>query len=300
MLLEHLVAEFEFHCKARELSRNTIINYMRQISYLQKFVKDEHNVVMLEDVKPMHIKQFLVMKQQAGAKPAYINDLLKAFKCMFRYAWEEGYTETLITEKIKNVKQPKVLIRSFSKKEIRDMIAYYNRNNYLDMRNRVILMMFFDTGIRLNELTSLQLEQVKDGYLLIHGKGNKERVVPKSPLLAKWLFKYFAMRTSYFEYKSVPDYVFLSKTGKRMNAEATNALIRKASVAVGVDPSVRASPHTCRHTFAHMQLQNGLDLYSLSRLMGHENIAITQRYLDGIRNDEVLIAAKKTGVLANL
>ena len=69
---------------------------------------------------------------------------------------------------------------------------------------------------------------------------------------------------------------------------------------VGVSPDVRVSPHTCRHTFAHLQLRNGLDLYSLSRLMGHENIAITQRYLDGIRDDEVLEKARATGVLAHL
>ena len=69
---------------------------------------------------------------------------------------------------------------------------------------------------------------------------------------------------------------------------------------MGVDCNVRVSPHTCRHTFAHLQLKNGLDLYSLSRLMGHENIAITQRYLEGVQDKEVLRAAQKSGVLANL
>ena len=76
--------------------------------------------------------------------------------------------------------------------------------------------------------------------------------------------------------------------------------MKKAAKEVGVNPNVRVSPHTCRHTFAHLQLRNGLDLYSLSRLMGHENVAITQRYLEGIKDDQVLKAAQKTGVLQNL
>lgn len=77
-------------------------------------------------------------------------------------------------------------------------------------------------------------------------------------------------------------------------------MLKEAAEAVGVRKDIRVSPHTCRHTFAHLQLKNGLDLYSLSRLMGHENISITQRYLDGIRDDEVLTAARQTGVLAHL
>jgi len=77
-------------------------------------------------------------------------------------------------------------------------------------------------------------------------------------------------------------------------------MLKEAAEAVGVLKDIRVSPHTCRHTFAHLQLKNGLYLYSLSRLMGHENISITQRCLDGIQDDEVLTAAKHTGVLAHL
>ena len=85
-----------------------------------------------------------------------------------------------------------------------------------------------------------------------------------------------------------------------MTQEAITKFMKRAAQDIGVNCNVRVSPHTCRHTFAHLQLKNGLDLYSLSRLMGHENVAITQRYLEGIRDDQVLKAAQKTGVLQNL
>lgn len=112
--------------------------------------------------------------------------------------------------------------------------------------------------------------------------------------------KYLAIRESYFAYKATADNVLLSRNGLELNPEAVHRMVLMAKKAAGASPGVRISPHICRHTFAHLQLQNGLDLYSLRRLMGHENISITQRYLEGIRNEEVLVAAKKTGVLANL
>jgi integrase/recombinase XerD len=140
--------------------------------------------------------------QKKGRKPQYINDLLKAFKCFFKYLQEEEYTTTLLTEKIKNVKQPKVIIQTFSNEEVKRMIAYYSGNDFLGIRNRTIMCMLFDTGIRLNELLTLTDEQIHSDYLLIHGKGDKERVVPKSPYLSKWLFKYKNIKSSYFEYKA--------------------------------------------------------------------------------------------------
>lgn len=300
MKLTNLLHEFEFHCEARELSQKTITNYRRQCQYLLNFLHDVHSIDELEDVQPKHIKEFIVIMSRKGRKPAYLNDLLKAFKCMFRYAHEEGYTDTLITEKVRNVKEPKVLIHSFSPKEVKKMCSYFDGHDYISVRNRVIIMMLFDTGIRLNELITMKIDQIKEGYILIYGKGNKERIVPKSPLLSKWLIKYFAIRESYFLYRSIPNNVFLSKNGRQLTPEAVSVFMKVAGKEVGIDKSVRVSPHTCRHTFAHLQLKNGLDLYSLSRLLGHESISITQRYLDGIKNDEVLLSAKNTGVLANL
>ena len=152
------------------------------------------------------------------------------------------------------------------------------------------------TGIRVSELIDLKLSQVKDEYILIHGKGDKERVVPKSPLLNKWMFKYLNTRENFFAYRRVPENVFLSRNGRPMTTEAIHRVIKIAGKAVGVSRDIRVSPHTCRQ----MQLKNGLDLYSLSRLMGHSNISITQRYLEGLRDFEVLNACKATGILMNL
>ena len=240
------------------------------------------------------------MLQERGAKPQYINDQLKAFKVLFRYLYEEGYTDSILTERIKNVKQPKTIIKTFTEQEVKKLTEYYSGHTFMEVRNRLMLMTFFDTGIRVSELIDLKLSQVKDEYILIHGKGDKERVVPKSPLLNKWMFKYLNTRENFFAYRRVPENVFLSRNGRPMTTEAIHRVIKIAGKAVGVSRDIRVSPHTCRHTFAQMQLKNGLDLYSLSRLMGHSSISITQRYLEGLRDFEVLNACKATGILMNL
>ena len=294
------ITEFGFDCKVRKLSPKTISNYTKQLWYFQRFVKAEFNIEKVERVKPVHIKLFLSNMDDKGRKPRYINDLLKVLKTFFNYLVKEGQMNVSPASQIKNMKMPKTRIITFTEDEIRKLLNYFSGKSYLDTRNRAMLALFFDTGMRLNEVITLQWEQVRDEYILVHGKGAKERVVPVSPYLGKALLQFRLVRESYFEYKLPEKYIFVSLTGKKLTAEAITKVMKKAADAVNVNPLVRVSPHTCRHTFAHLQLKNGADLYTLSRLMGHESVAITQRYLEGIKDDEVLRKAQKSGVLANL
>ena len=136
---------------------------------------------------------------------------------------------------------------------------------------------------------------------MINGKGKKERQVGKSPYLAKILLKYERMKTYYFEYKNVKsENYFLSRTGKQLTNTAVEGIVKLACDAADVSVDIRCSPHTCRHYYAQAQLKNGIDLYSLSRVLGHENIKITQRYLEGIKDNEVLERSIKTSPLMNL
>lgn len=300
MKMEELVKEFILDCKIKNYAPRTIRTYELQLAYFVKFLKESQGVENLEDLKPIHIKQFVGMLQEKKSKPSYINNLLKVAKVLCRYAYEEGYTEELVTKKVKNVKEPKVLIHTFSDDEIVRMIQYYDGTDYLSVRNRLMLMLMFDTGLRISEIINMKPEQISQGYFTIHGKGRKERVVPQNAIVGKWMMKYDRVREVFFEFKEAEEYYFLSKNGKRLTPEAVNKFMKKAGKAVGVNPLVRVSPHTCRHTFAHQELKNGLDLYSLCRLLGHESVSITQRYLEAIRDDQILTSARKTGVLQNL
>lgn len=300
MYLKDAMNEYAFDCRIRKLSPRTLDNYTKQLRYFEEYLLENYGIDHIEEVKRAHIKHFMGMMDAKNRKPQYINDLLKVIKTFFRYAQKEEYIQVNPAESIKNVKQPKVKIITFSELEIRRMLGHYHGRDYLSVRNRTLLALFFDTGMRLNEVITLCADQIRDEYILVHGKGNKERLVPVSPYLAKALMQFQAVRHGYFDDRIHEKYLFLSYRGYKMTQESVTKVLKEAAVAVGVNRQVRVSPHTCRHTFAHLQLKNGLDLYSLSRLLGHSSIAITQRYLEGIRDDQVIHMAQKTGVLSNL
>lgn len=299
MLLTAIRDEFIFDCQCRKLSPKTINNYAKQIDYLLRFL-EEKTIKHIEDTEPKHIKEFLLVMSKTGHKPNYINDLLKAFKVFLRYAHTEGYTPYVLTDKIQNVKKEKVIIRTFTEQELKRMSNYYQGHDYLTIRNKVIMLMLIDTGIRLSELTGLTEPQIKHDYIIIKGKGNKERVVPKSPLLSKWLVKYLAVRKAYFAYRIIPDNIFLSKNAKPLTNTMIDHIVKEAGRACEVSSDVRISAHTFRHTYAQFQLKSGVDLYTLSRLLGHESISITQTYLNGMRDREVLKQAENTSPLMNI
>ena len=299
-MLDKAAKEFEYDCKIRHLSPKTIDNYGKQLRYLQRFLEKEFSIFSIEDVKPSHIKRFLAMMDDAGRKPQYINDLLKVYKTFFNYLESEGHIQSSPAKRIRSMKLPKLKLRTFTEKNIMDMVDYYSGQSFIEIRNRAMIAMMFDTGVRLSELMELVESQIHEESIMIYGKGAKERVVPVSPFLSKALLRYTRARESFFHDTLHDKEFFLSRTGKKLTAEAVAKMLKKAAKAVGVSEDIRVSPHTCRHTFAHLNLKNGIDLYTLSRLLGHENVSITQRYLEGITDEGVIRIARKTGVLENI
>lgn len=140
--LYELIHEFLFDCKVRELSELTCTNYEKQLNKFRHFVRENYNIIDFEELKPIHIKYYISSLQDRGCKPAYINDLLKAVKCMCAYAQREGYSDEILTKRVRNVKQPKVLIHTFNTKEISRMLKYFNGNDYVSVRNKMILIVF--------------------------------------------------------------------------------------------------------------------------------------------------------------
>ena len=301
MHLKDCLEEFMFDCECRHLSKGTLINYRAQISFLIAYLADM-GITDADDVKPQNIRNFLKMKQDQGCKPHYINDLLKAHKTMFNYLEREEYIAKNPASKVRNVRQPKVIIETFSETEIKAMLNYHSDSDFRSVRNKTIIAMLFDTGVRCNELIMMEQEDIAADYIMVRfGKGNKERVVPKSAYLGKQLMRYLRVRQGYFSEKVLKhNNLFLSIRGKPLTGEVIARMLKDTAREVGVSQSIRVSPHTCRHTFAHMQLKNGLDVYSLSRLMGHVNISITQRYLQGIKDGDILRKSQKSSPLMNL
>lgn len=198
MLFVDAMEEFLYDCECRHLTKGTIRNYRAALSFLNLYLATKDKLT-IEEVTAKDIRNFLREKQTAGCKPAYINDLLKAYKVLFSYLEEESYISTNVTNKVKNVHQPKTVIETFSEEEIKALLGFYKGNDFLGVRNKTMIALLFDTGMRCNEMILMKQEDVAEKYIIVkHGKGNKERVVPKSPYLSKQLMKYLRVRQGYF------------------------------------------------------------------------------------------------------
>ena len=152
---------------------------------------------------------------------------------------------------------------------------------FISLRDTAILTILFETGVRCWELCCIKDEDIHDDYIIINGKNHKQRVVHITPILKKALLKYRDCREAYFNLKCLEDYFFLSFHGRQLTNSAVESILKKYGKGI---KGVRVSPHTCRHFFAQQQVKMGTDLYTISRLLGHENIGITQTYLNSLQD----------------
>lgn len=301
MLLEDILEEFIYDCRIRNLSERTIKGYKNNNLKFIKFLESEFSINKVFKVNSKHIKMYFSLLKKQGLTEVYINSILKCLRVFFRYCIHEEYIENNPCLKVSWCKEKKTIIKTFSDEEVTNILNVFTFSNYLNTRNKTILACFLDTGIRNQELCDIRNDDIKERYIIIHGKGNKERYVPITPLLKKYMIKYERMKEIYFKDKfNIDEYYFLSRTGKKLTVEANENILRKAGKKAKIRDEIRCSPHTCRHYYAQTQLRNGLDVYSLSRLLGHENISITKRYLQSLKDEDIVEMSIKTSPLMNL
>ena len=125
---------------------------------------------------------------------------LRNYKAATRFLLEYLEKRDNPAKKVKCLRQPRTIIDTFTAAEMKRMIQFYDGKDFLDVRNKTIIMLLFDTGMRCNEMILMEPEDIKQDYILVkHGKGSKERVVPKSPALSKQLVKYCTLRDGYLK-----------------------------------------------------------------------------------------------------
>lgn len=301
MKLTDALKEFLLEIEIKNYTKRTIKTYKNNNLLFITYLKNEFNIEEIEDVTQLNIKQYVRFLMKQGRKSTYINSILKNIRSFMGYVADEGYINKNIALNVKWQKEEKVIIQTFNDDEVYKMLSAYNYQDYLNARNKTIMAILFDTGIRNLELCQLINADIRDSVIRIFGKRNKERYVPISPTLKKYFLKYERIKEFYFKNKIIKyDNYFLSNTGKPLTKEAVERIVKLAGEKADIRKDIRCSPHTCRHYFAQAQLRNGLDVYSLSRLLGHENINITKRYLQSLQDENIIKLSVKTSPLMNL
>ena len=277
MLLEELLQEYILELQIKNCSPATIRSYRGNLSRFIDFLKG--HTVLLEEVKTRHIKEYVIHLQTKGLKASYINTVLKHIRGLFNYAVEEEYTSINVANKVRWLKEITPVIETFNQEEIKAMLSYYKGKDFLSIRNKLVVYMLLDTGIRAGELTNIRVYDINGSDLLVHGKGGKERQLTLSPVLEKELLKYMRIRSSNSEY------LFISYRGHKLTIETVEGIFK--AMAHLIRPNIRCSPHTCRHTYSQLLLKQGVDSYIISRLLGHNSMTVTRRYLASLPAKEL-------------
>lgn len=295
MKLESAIREYLKEIEVRKYTPKTIRSYRNNLSLFLHFCESV-GVTDAEDVTLAVVKDFTLHMSKRGCKGTYVNSLLKTSKSFIQYIYDEECGGFNTRAKYRWCKEDKPVIRAFTAEQVRQMLANCKGRDYIAVRDRCVLTMLFETGIRCYELCCIQNPDVHDSFIIINGKNHKQRVVPITHALSKAMRRHESTKQAYF-LPPTEDYYFLSFHGRQLTNSAVEHIIKRYGEGI---EGVRVSPHTCRHFFAQQQVKMGTDLYTISRLLGHENIGITQTYLNSLRDEEVIEIAKQKSVLEHL
>lgn len=295
MKLELAIKEYLKDIEIRKFTPKTIRSYTVNLRILFLFAKQE-GVEETEDLSVAFVKSFASFLVNKGHKGTYINGLLKVSKSFVQYCYNEGYGGFQTKYKFPWVKEEKPIIRAFKPQDVKKIMSSCNGTDFLSLRDKCVLTMMFETGVRCWELCCIKKQDIHEDFIIIDGKGGKQRVVPITPILWKAMTKYEVSRDNKFPFPKT-DYYFVSFHDNQLTNSAVEHIIKRHGEGI---EGIRVSPHTCRHFFAQTQVKMGTDLYTISRLLGHENISITQIYLNSLRDEDVIQQTKHRSVLQSL
>jgi len=241
------------------------------------------DLLTLEAVSRQCIRRFLADLHARGVKKRTIVRRLSSLRTFFKYAYSQGMITVSPIEDIENPKMEKTIPISLNYDQVQKLFDQPDTSNYLGFRDRVIMELFYSSGLRVSELCALDRDDFDPENLLVRlrGKGKKERVIPITKNAAEWIKDYLEHpdrhRNNEGHLSQVDDKaIFLNRLGTRLTCRSVDRKFDKYLRQSGLAGKV--TPHTIRHTIATHWLENGMDLKTIQVLLGHSSLATTTIY----------------------
>jgi site-specific recombinase XerD len=281
--LQEAMESFFSRGRARNLSPRTQEFYRERLQVFARHLEKRGLTVGPEHVTPDLIRDFLSAECErtsaATARHGYA-----ALRAFFRFLVREGEVEANPMERVEKVRVPRKVVETFSVEQVEAMLATCKGRGFNGIRLGAVVLTLLDCGLRASELCGLTLEDVSwdEGTLRVMGKGAKERVVPFGEATRQALLAYVSKRGN------LPGQgaLFVSCYGEALSRHGLHRLLSECGKRAGLT-GVRCSPHTFRHTFAVMYLRNGGDAFTLQKLLGHSDLAMTRRYCELSQADAI-------------
>ena len=260
----------------RGLSSHSVEAYEQDLDKLKQYCDQYHlDIVQLQ---LSDLEQFVYEQFNEQSNPRSQARILSGIRSFYRFLLYKNYIEQDPSELLAQPRRELHLPEVLTLEEIDAMIAQIDLSSNEGHRNRAIVEMLYGSGLRVSELTELKLSNIylEEEYMLILGKGSKQRYVPISAEAKKWFLYWLEERAHWRIDPKATDYAFVNRYGRPLTRAMVFTIIKTLATAAGVHKVV--SPHTLRHSFATHLLQNGADLRIIQQLLGHEDLATTEIY----------------------
>jgi len=259
------------------LSRNTIDAYSHGLNRFLGYLRKK-GIQEISGVGKFDIRAFLLALKKQGLSTKTVVRNLVAIRTFFRFLLGEGILKVNPAEEVESPKMAKTLPEILTLKDVEQLLEQPDSKTPIGIRDRAMLELLYATGMRVSELTRLPINQIslEGGYVLVSGKGSKERIIPFGSEAMKWVALYLKTARERLAKGKETSFLFINRSGGGMSRQRFWRNIKTYGRIAGIRK--RITPHLLRHSFASHLLERGADLRSVQTMLGHVDISTTQIY----------------------
>ena len=273
---------FIYLSDVKKSTDNTLQAYKRD---LQKFVDyaNASDINDFIDVDTDVVTDFKAHLISIGLSSASVSRTLSSLRGVFQYLITQGVCEINPAKAVHNDKVEKKELMVLTSKEVESLLAQPDANDIKGMRDKAMLEILYATGIKVSELIGLNVDDVNVQLSFIRcGEGDKERFIPIYPIACKCLITYIEKSRKLLVSNARENSLFVNITGERMTRQGFWKILKSYTQSAGITKTI--TPHTLRHSFAAHLLENGADIHDIQLILGHSDIASTQRYAQFLKD----------------
>lgn len=268
------------YCRSKGLSPTTIRWYDFALTRIIDFLEKKYPGISPATTSIEQLRSY-VTPMVDKLKPNTINHSVTAIKTLFKFLHEDNYIDNNPAYRLEKIRGPKLHIQPFTQEQVEALLSQPNQRRFAGVRDYTILLLLFDTGLRIAEALSLTEENInwQQSTITVIGKGSKQRTVPFGRNVRLALDHYLDRRGD-VKCKAL----FVSEYGQPLPARLFQENMARYGKDAGIT-GVRVSPHTCRHTFAVNWIRSGGDVFHLQRILGHSSLDICRIYVNLVTDD---------------
>lgn len=263
----------------KSLSGNSIEAYLHDVLKFENFLSGAEFTVSPNQVHYKHLLEFVNSLTKIGVAASSQARMISGLRTFYKYLLLEDMIEVDPTQNLELPKLARKLPEVLSKDEIENILSQIDLSKPMGHRDKAIIETLYGCGLRVSELTGLNISEIyfNEEFIKVHGKGNKERLVPIAKSILKVLKQYIHETRVHLKVnKKFSDTVFLNHFGNALSRISVFKLIKTLAIKASIQKNI--SPHTFRHSFATSLVEGGADLRAVQQMLGHESIITTEIY----------------------